>query len=119
MPDLRHPHWPLALRVFVLGLLMFGLVMKPVLAAACEIEDARQALVGEHAVPTVNSSDHYAGEDCCVVQNCGECCVHVAAMVPQVKVADTFAVAPNPLPALSVEFEPTAYPVAFRPPIAI
>jgi len=119
MSGLHRLHLPLALHVFVLGLLVFGLVMRPVLAVACEIKDAQQVLTGEHLAAVVKSSDRGANEDCCLVQNCSECCAHAAAMVPQVEVAAAFSGAANPLPALSVEFEPTAYPVAFRPPIAI
>jgi hypothetical protein len=107
---------PLALRVFMLGLLVFGLVMNPVLAAACEIGDASQSLAGQHQ-PVV-APDSQADEDCCLVQDCSACCAHVAAMVPALKVAAAFPEVASPLPVLSMEFEPTAYPVAFRPPIA-
>jgi hypothetical protein len=117
MSGLHRLRLPLALRVFVLALLAFGLLMKPVLAVACEIDDARQGLAGQHQ-PLVAADPGTGGEDCCLVQNCNQCCVHTVAVLPPLKVAASFFAVASPLPALSVEFEPTAYPVALRPPIA-
>ena len=109
-------HLPLALRLLLLGLLLFGLLVKPVLAATCEIDDARPELAGQHQ--SVVASDTGTSEDCCLVQDCNACCAQVAAMAPQLKVSAAVPQFASPLPALSVEFEPPAYPVAFRPPIA-
>lgn len=116
MSGLLRLHLPLALRLFVMGLLVFGLLVKPVLAAACEIDDARPGLAGQQQ--SIVAADPGTSEDCCLVQDCNACCAQVAAMVPQLKVAAAAPRLASPLPALSVEFEPTAYPVAFRPPIA-
>lgn len=104
-----------ALHLLVLCLLVFGLVMKPVLAVACEIDDARRVLTDGQPVAAAESED---SDECCPSQNCNECCCPTVAMVPKLKVAASLSLAASPLPALSVEFEPTAYPVALRPPIA-
>src|SRR5687767_12638912 len=115
MSSLLRPRLSPALHLLVLCLLAFGLVMKPVLAVACEIDDARQVLSGTHQ--PVLTTDVDSIDDCCPSQNCSECCAHTVAMVPKLKVAATLALVANPLSTLSVEFEPTAYPVALRPPI--
>ena len=112
----QRPRLSPALQMLVLCLLVFGLVMKPVLAVACEIDDARQVLADSHQ-PVV-AADSGGSDDCCPSQNCSECCAHTVAMVPKLKVATSLPLMASPLPTLSVEFEPTAYPVALRPPIA-
>jgi hypothetical protein len=74
-------------------------------------------LSGEHR--PVAATDFGASDDCCLGQNCNECCAHTAAMAPQWRVAAAVPAVASPLPSLSMDFEPTADPVAFRPPIAI
>ena len=116
MSSLLRPRLSPALHMLMLCLLVFGLVMQPVLAAACEIDDAQQVLAGSHQ-PVV-TTDFDGSDDCCLSQNCNECCAHTVAMVPKLKVAPSLPLVASPLPTLSMEFEPTAYPVALRPPIA-
>lgn len=105
------------LHLLVLGLLVLGMLMKPVLAVACDIGDARQALASEQHLATP-SPDSGTGDDCCPAQNCNECCTGGAVLVPPASTAVTDKVNSGPLPRLSVQFEPPAYPVGFRPPIA-
>lgn len=118
MAVLHRIHLPPALRVFVLGLLVLGLLMKPVLVVACEIDDVQRTLAGEHRSPLLEAPASDAGDVCCGVQNCGECCTPAAAVVSQWKLVTALPAMTGPLPSLSVEFEPTARLVAFRPPIA-
>lgn len=111
---------PLSLRAFlrasVLGLLVAGLVMKPAMTLACEINEA-PAQVDKGLVSGTDGST--ASDGCCLIQDCGDCCAHASAMTSQSKPAATLPLATGALPVLSVEFEPIAYPVAFRPPITI
>ena len=106
------------LRMFVLGLLVFGLLVKPVLAMACDIGDAQRTLAGEHP-PAIQAPDAGTGDDCCPSQSCNECCAPTAALLPQIGVAMSSQASTSTLPTLSMQFEPTAYPVGFRPPIAM
>lgn len=115
MAALHRLRFPLFLRVFVLGLLMAGVVMKPALTLACEIGEASAQVDG----PVSGIGGSTAGDGCCLVQECGDCCAHASAMTSQSKLAATLPLATGPLPVLSVDFEPIAYPVAFRPPITI
>ncbi|MDR7134134.1 hypothetical protein J2X06_001318 [Lysobacter niastensis] len=109
---------PQALHVVVLGLLVLGMVMKPVLASACEISDAQQLLATQYQ-PAVAQVPHSGTENCCPAQNCNECCAHTVAMTPPLKVLATFQTATRLSPGPSLKFEPTAYPVGFRPPIVM
>jgi len=109
---------PSALRVVVLGLLVLGMVMKPVLASACEIGDAQQVLAAQHQ-PAAAQVPQSGTESCCPAQNCNECCAHTVAMTPPIKVAATFHRATRLSPGPSRNFEPTVYPVGFRPPIVM
>lgn len=118
MFGLRRLDLPRALRVFALGLLVIGLVMKPVLATVCDIEDTRPAMTGEHQpVATAAQDMDSAGQECCPAQSCNECCAHTAAMTAALNVVMTSRIVTSPLSTLSVDFTPTAYPVAVRPPI--
>lgn len=104
------------LRLLVLALLVSGALAKPLLAVACELGDARQALVAQQAAQPAGEAG--ASGDCCPAQDCTECCVPATALVPGLGVATGSSVNAGLLPTLSVQFEPRAYPVGFRPPIA-
>jgi hypothetical protein len=118
MSSLLRLRLPSALRVIVLGLLVLGMVMKPVLASACEISDVQRALAAQHQ-PTAAQVPDSGTESCCPAQNCSECCAHTVAMTPPLKVLATFQKATRLSPGPSLKFEPTAYPVGFRPPIVM
>lgn len=104
-----------ALRSIALGVLLIGMVMNPMLAAACQIDDIGDRMSGQH--PSV--SNHAPSQDgnCCLAQGCSACCAHVAFFRSALAVASGLPAGAGVLPALSIEFEPTAYPVPFRPPI--
>ena len=107
------------LRLFLLGLLFFGILAKPVLAIACEIHDATRAVAeaSQGGIEAVSASEQ--DEGCCALPDCKDCCAHTVALLPALAVLRTAPVAPPPLPSLSVEFEPAALAVAFRPPIRV
>jgi hypothetical protein len=105
------------LRLLLLVLVAFGLVAKPMLAAACDLADLH--LVAAPAGPVMSATPSVAGSaDCCPMQHCGQCCVHAAAAAPAVRVATIEPVTTAPTQVLSRTFRPTPYPVALRPPIA-
>ena len=103
------------LRFLMLALLMAGVLVKPVLAVECEIRGAQLSLV-DHA-QTAGNEVPSSDEDCCPVLNCDDCCAHSLALHPPVGGASAVPVTAPALPALSVDFKPIAFPVAFRPPI--
>lgn len=110
------PYSSSVFRFLMLTLLVAGVLVKPVLAVDCEIRDAQQLIVGEMAAAEAPHSN--SGEDCCSLPNCNDCCAHTIALLPPVGMAAAAPMMPTVLPALSVDFEPIAFPVAFRPPIA-
>lgn len=88
---------PPALRLVALLLLALGLLVKPVLVGACEVEDLR--LAGAGTVLVDDDGDHPGG-DCCPGQTCGECCT-VATPIPTAPAAGV-ALAATPRPKLPV-----------------
>lgn len=112
-----HPHRlrMQAMRSIALALLLIGMVMNPMLAAACQIDDIGDRMSGQH--PSV--SNHAPSQDgsCCLAQGCSACCAHVAFFRSALAVASGLPADAGVLPVLSIEFEPTACPVPFRPPI--
>jgi hypothetical protein len=115
MAPLRRTHVSRFLRLLALGMLVFGLLVKPVLAATCELEDLQWA-VGQVAL--VDAGDADAGDECCPGQACGECCTAGTAVPPLPATVGAIAVVAMHIPASAVEFEPAPYPVSIRPPIA-
>lgn len=112
-----HPHRlrMQAMRSVALALLLIGMVLNPMLAAACQIDDIGDRMSGQH--PSV--SNHAPAQDgqCCPMQGCSACCAHVAVFLPALDVVSGLPAGAGVLPVLSIEFEPTAYPVPVRPPI--
>lgn len=106
---------PSLLRILMLGLLMAGILVKPVLAIACEIHDVQKMAASE--VQAAAAGEAGSDESCCSLPDCNDCCAHTTAVVPEFLVAPAVAMAVSPLPSLSVKFEPAAISVAFRPPI--
>lgn len=99
-------------RLAVLVLLVFA--MKIGMAAACQANDARLALVGDSAI-VGTATDGEVG--CCSVLDCGDCCAHATVLIPQSSVLPPLA-ATAALPQWAIGWVPTTYPVAIRPPIA-
>jgi len=107
----------LALRLLVLALVAFGLVAKPMLAAACDVVDLRLTAAPAGVSMSATAIDA-SGTDCCPMQHCSQCCVHVSVVVPWVRIATAESVVAIPSPMSPRSFEPTPYPVALRPPIS-
>lgn len=107
------------MRLFLLGLLIFGILAKPVLAIACEIHDATRAAaaVSQDAAEAAPASGQ--DESCCDLPDCNDCCAHTVALLPALAVLRAAPAAAPRLPAWSVEFEPALLAVAFRPPIRV
>lgn len=103
----------------MLGLLMAGVLLKPVLAIACEVHDVQRVLAGEPQATAAELTDAGSGESCCSLPDCNDCCAHTTALLSALNSVPAAPMAASPLPSLSVEFQPTAFPVPFRPPIAV
>lgn len=105
------------LRMLLLGLLIFGILAKPVLAIACELHDIQRSAAETSQDGAKATSQSGQEERCCSLPDCNDCCAHTTAMVPEFFIIPAGAMAASPLPSLSVKFEPAAVSVAFRPPI--
>src|SRR5687767_7907199 len=98
---------PSLFRIVMLGLLMAGLLAKPVLAIACEIHDVQKTAAS--AVQAIAAEESGSDEGCCSLPDCNDCCAHTTAVVPEFLVVPAVAVAASPPPSLSVKFEPAAF----------
>lgn len=130
--------------MLALVLLSLGLLVKPVLVAACEVDDLRLA----HASGGVAASDaggglnsvestahadatntgtaaassasgsELAGDACCAGKACSACCTSVTVL-PLASMASWLAPAHDSIrPGVAVAPDPSTQPVAIRPPIA-
>lgn len=115
-PALRQ-HASRALRLLALCVLALGLLMKPVLVAACELDDlGRTQGSAEHPTTAAGES---VEDPCCPGKVCGECCTSAAWVpVPAVAAVVSLLAADVPLP-VSAGFVPAPVPVDIRPPIAV
>jgi len=104
------------LRLMALAVLALGMLTKPMIVAACELEDLGLALAS--ATPAFNAVEAPTGDACCPGQTCGECCT-VSVAVP-VAPAVGAAMPPTAIPqaAAWVKADPAPLSVAIRPPIA-
>lgn len=108
---------PLLFRTLLLGLLVVGTLVKPVLAIACEIHDVQRAAAEASQNGPEAASQPGQEESCCSLPDCNDCCAHTVALLPALDVARATPAAAALLSSLSIEFEPAAFAVAFRPPI--
>lgn len=116
---LRRLPLPVLLRLALLVLLALGSCVQPVLAAACDIEDARIALQAgsTHAVLRAADAGHTGDDDRCGNPACGDCCLHAAVTLPAALRTLAFehvAIVLTPLRCVAVM---STYPVDSRPPI--
>lgn len=115
----RAPHF---LRLAALVVLAFGLLMKPVLVAACEFGDLR---IAQDCADIATQDD--CGDDagvaegledkCCPGQICGECCTATTVLPPAASptwMEHTFAAVVDSPPACII---PAPLSKAIRPPI--
>ena len=114
---------PTVFRILMLGLLMAGVLVKPVIAFAGELHEAghvestdQDGHFQDDASEPVDPSD--ATNPWHALMHFSHCCGQAPAMLPTIHVGSVTPVATEPLPRLSVEFQPPVHPVAFRPPIS-
>lgn len=118
------PRSPQGLRLLALLVLVIGLVAKPILVVACELDDLRLAQSSSEATHEAvllggsQASDGPASDACCPGQTCGECCTAGNMLPAPMTTSAAMPVDGRPAVELRVHFEPTALPVAIRPPIA-
>lgn len=107
-----------ALHLFALLVLALGLLAKPVLVAACELDDMDRSQASMvHGADAQASSDP-ASDPCCPGKVCGECCTSAAGMpVPALAAIAPTPIAEPPLPA-ATGIAPAPLPVDIRPPIS-
>lgn len=110
---LAHP----VLRLLALLVLCVGVLAKPVLVVACEVEDLG-ALSGIAAGASAAPEKAVAGDDCCPGRACGECCTAVASVVPMATPPMPAAPLPDqPQARLAQGAEPAPRADSLRPPI--
>ena len=109
-------------RILMLGLLMAGVLVKPVIAFAGALHEAEHvALTGDSGHADDGSSELDDPSDAKnpwhELMHFSHCCGQAPALLPLTYLGCITPAATDPLPLLSVAFQPTAHPVAFRPPI--
>lgn len=119
MSALRRHALPRFLRAFVSLVLVLGMLARPLAVFACDIEDARRAIVAGQGIAT-DSATQAGGDHCCANAACGECCAPVPLAVPAVARFTAHAPAlPPVLPEPPDRLEAADYPVNSRPPIHV
>ena len=115
---MSRPANPVAMfRIVLCALLALGLCLQPVLAAACDVEDATTVIQDGVSVSDTHADDAGGSGDCCTNPACSDCCLHATASVPYTALA---VVVPMPAHAntpLPDDVRPSDYPVDIRPPI--
>lgn len=113
------------LQFLLLGLLMLGVLVKPVIALAGEVHEAEHALIAGDASHAEHDSPELldpldtpdSGNPLHAFLHFADCCGPSAALLPLSTPASVSLASSEPLPCLSVELPPAANPVALRPPI--
>lgn len=110
------------LRILLLGLLMVGVLGKPVIVFAGDLHEAEHALsTSDIGHADDGTSDPAKAPDTRnpwhALMHYADCCGTSAALLPLANPGSMTPIATDPLPHLSADFPPTAHPVALRPPI--
>ena len=111
---------PTLLRAVFLCMLMLGVLVRPVFALACEIDDSQRAYATEHqefSDARDASAEDGPQEDCCAVPGCGDCCSHATAAVIQLTAMAAMPSAAHVAESCSSDFQPPPPGVDLRPPI--
>jgi len=108
-------HATRCLRLLALAVLVLGMLAKPILVAACELEDLGRAQV--EAGYVVDDTGDSSGDACCPGQACGECCTATTMLPAATVMGRATALDTRPRANAWVESEPAPLPVANRPPI--
>ena len=104
------PTSPLRWHRLLIGLLLAAVLLKPVFAFECFCADPGHG-VDVAAIAT-------GGEDCCLGQDCGDCCAHVTAVVPLERPLPLSHTGTVISTAVVSPYRPRPVHGVFRPPIA-
>jgi hypothetical protein len=116
MPSRPHRHLH-GLRLLALVVFALALLVKPVLAASCELQDMRLAQ-GDGRAMAVDAVAGQGEGECCPGQLCGDCCTAGTVVPMAATPALSMPLAARPPVAIAAGFDPTPQRVATRPPIA-
>lgn len=110
-------------RILMLGLLMAGVLVKPVIAFAGTLHEAEHAAVsGDDGHAADGSSDPIDPADATnpwhALMHFSHCCGQTPAVLPLLYLGAITPAATDPVLPWTVAFLPTAHPVALRPPIS-
>lgn len=113
------PVHPLAmLRIVLCALIALGLCLQPVLAAACDVEDAATMLEDGVYATSAHADGAGGSGDCCTNPACSDCCLHATASVPCSALSVTMPAPVHAATPLPDDMRPSDYPVDIRPPIS-
>ena len=106
------------LRMAFMAMLLLGLCLQPVFAAACDVEDVRIALDHDGGAASTTDDDGGAA-DCCANPACSDGCLHAAASLPAEQAM--LAVSPSRagIAPVWLDFTSSDQPVDHRPPIQV
>jgi hypothetical protein len=115
---LRRTAFANCLRMVFMAMLLLGLCLQPVFAAACDVEDVRVAFDHEGGPGPDTDTDGGAAE-CCANPACSDGCLHAAASLPTEQAK--LAVSPSRTGTAPVwlDFTSSDQPVNHRPPIRV
>lgn len=110
-------------RTLMLGLLMAGVLVKPVIAIAGAVHEAEHSsLSGDHGQHDNLSSEPIDSSDTTnpwhALVHFSHCCGQAPVLLSLIYLGSITPAASDPLPLLSFELPPAVHPVAFRPPIS-
>ena len=99
-------------------MLVAGLLARPLVVIACDIEDVGTAIAAGQGAVVVDAGIGDTGGDCCANVECGACCAPSTLVTPALaRLAVRVPVSPQALPDPLASFEPMIHPVDARPPI--
>lgn len=108
------------LRMAFMAMLLLGLCLQPVFAAACDVEDVRIALDQDHDGEPASTTDADDGSaDCCANPACSDGCLHAAASLPAAQAALAMLPSRTCIAPAWIDVAPSDYPVDQRPPIEV
>lgn len=105
------------LRIVLCALLAFGLCLQPVLAAACDVEDATTLIQDGLSVSGTHGDTAGGADDCCANPACGDCCLQATASMPHTALAVPMSLPGQASTPLPDDVRSSDYPVDIRPPI--
>lgn len=109
----------MVLRMLLLGLVLLGMLAKPVLAISAELHEAAHTEAGTSGAEPAMAASAAAddGNWWHELMHSSHCCSQAPALLPPLPASSLFALAESPLAVPTVELRAVAQPVAIRPPI--